>query len=105
MHCGDDIPCVTSGATLSHTLVEMSQKRLGLSAVVDNTNRLLGVFTDGDLRRALDDTAIDLRTAVIDTLMTHDAKRSEEHTSALQSLMRISYAVFCFKKKTILYFN
>jgi len=74
MHCGDEIPCVLSGATLSHTLVEMSHKRLGLSAVVDHTNRLLGVFTDGDLRRALDDSAIDLRTTTIDSLMTRDAK-------------------------------
>ncbi|PKM07565.1 MAG: D-arabinose 5-phosphate isomerase [Gammaproteobacteria bacterium HGW-Gammaproteobacteria-4] len=74
MHRGDEIPCVRSGASLSHTLVEMSHKRLGLSAVIDNDDRLIGVFTDGDLRRALDDSAVDLRTTAIDRLMTRDAK-------------------------------
>ena len=74
MHLGDDIPRVRSGATLSETLVEMSRKRLGLTAVVDAQERLLGVFTDGDLRRALDDAAIDLRHTRIDALMTREPK-------------------------------
>jgi len=74
MHQGSEVPRVRSGASLSQTLVEMSQKRLGLTAVVDDQNRLLGVFTDGDLRRALDDAAIDLRHTRIDALMTRDAK-------------------------------
>ena len=39
----------------------MSRKRLGMTAMVDADDRLLGVFTDGDLRRALDDAALDLR--------------------------------------------
>lgn len=74
MHLGDEVPRVLSGALLSETLVEMSRKRLGLTAVVDTQDRLLGVFTDGDLRRALDDTAVDLRSTHIDALMTRNPK-------------------------------
>ena len=61
MHAGDDVPRVRETATLSETLVEMSRKRLGMSAVVDADGRLLGLYTDGDLRRTLDDARIDLR--------------------------------------------
>ena len=41
----------------------MTRKRLGMTAVVDDDDHLLGVFTDGDLRRALDDDDVDLREA------------------------------------------
>lgn len=54
MHTGDDIPAVTPDVNLSAGLVEMTQKGLGMTAIVDNEDRLLGIFTDGDLRRALD---------------------------------------------------
>ena len=57
MHAGDDVPRVREDATLSEALVEMSRKRLGMTAVVDDDGRLLGLFTDGDLRRTLDDAA------------------------------------------------
>src|SRR5688500_12139797 len=50
MHGGDDVPRVRETATLSETLVEMSRKRLGMSAVVDGNGRLLGLYTGGDLR-------------------------------------------------------
>ena len=48
-------PRVRADATLSEALVEMSRKRLGMTAVVDADGRLLGLYTDGDLRRTLDD--------------------------------------------------
>ena len=65
MHAGDDVPRVRADATLSEALVEMSRKRLGMTAVVDADGRLLGLFTDGDLRRTLDDARIDLRSTPI----------------------------------------
>ena len=69
MHTGDEIPRVASDATISQAVVEMSHKRLGMTAVVDEQDRLLGVFTDGDLRRTLDDTRADLRaTPVVDAM-------------------------------------
>jgi len=47
---------------------------LGMTAVVDDANRLLGLYTDGDLRRTLDDAAIDLRSTRIDAVMTRTPK-------------------------------
>ena len=70
MHAGDDLPLVAPDVTVSDALVEMSRKRLGLTAVADADRRLLGVFTDGDLRRALDDAQVDLRTTPIAQVMT-----------------------------------
>jgi arabinose-5-phosphate isomerase len=74
MHAGDDVPRVLASATLSEALVEMSRKRLGMTAVVDGDGKLLGLYTDGDLRRTLDDAAIDLRATRIDAVMTKSPK-------------------------------
>jgi arabinose-5-phosphate isomerase len=74
MHAGDDVPRVGEDATLSEALMEMSRKRLGMTAVVDREQRLVGLFTDGDLRRTLDDVALDVRTARIADLMTRNPK-------------------------------
>jgi arabinose-5-phosphate isomerase len=74
MHAGDDVPRVREDATLSEALMEMSRKRLGMTAVVDNEQRLIGLFTDGDLRRTLDDAALDVRAAKIADLMTRNPK-------------------------------
>jgi arabinose-5-phosphate isomerase len=74
MHTGDQVPRVGVGSSLSEALIEMSRKGLGMTAVVDAEDRLLGVFTDGDLRRALDDHAIDLRNTSLASLMTTKAK-------------------------------
>ncbi len=70
MHAGDEIPTVSEDASLSDVLVEMSRKRLGMTAVVDDDGRLLGLYTDGDLRRTLADPAIDMRSARIVEVMT-----------------------------------
>jgi arabinose-5-phosphate isomerase len=70
MHAGDDIPRVGPDATLGDALLEMSRKRLGMTAVVDADNRLLGLYTDGDLRRSLADPSNDVRSTRIDKVMT-----------------------------------
>ena len=69
MHSGDELPSVHEDASLSEALVEMSRKRLGMTAVVDAQGHLIGLFTDGDLRRALD-SDIDVRSAGIKEVMT-----------------------------------
>ena len=74
MHTGDDVPRVSPDAGLTAALVEMTRKHLGMTAVVDADQRLLGVFTDGDLRRALDDEGVDLRGATVAELMTRGPK-------------------------------
>ena len=71
MHRGPALPAVISGATLDQALLEVSNKGLGMTSVVDDRGRLLGVFTDGDLRRALDDE-IDIHQTPIDQLMTRN---------------------------------
>jgi len=74
MHSGNDVPRVGPEATLGEALVEMSRKRLGMTAVVDAQDRLQGLFTDGDLRRTLDNQALDVRTAMIAEVMTRQPR-------------------------------
>ena len=73
MHSGEDLPKVPADASLSEALVEMSRKRLGMTAVVDADGVLIGLFTDGDLRRALD-SELDVRTARIADVMTRNPR-------------------------------
>jgi len=54
MRSGDDLPMVRPNTPLSEGLLEMSRKRLGMTAVVNSKQHVVGIFTDGDLRRALD---------------------------------------------------
>lgn len=74
MHAGDQVPSVHQDASLSEALVEMSRKRLGMTAIVDTEGRLIGLFTDGDLRRTLDNPAVDVRHARIGEVMTRQPK-------------------------------
>ncbi|MGN6313413.1 MAG: KpsF/GutQ family sugar-phosphate isomerase [Rhodanobacteraceae bacterium] len=74
MHTGSMIPQVPESASLTEALMEMSRKGLGMTAIVDAEHRLLGVFTDGDLRRALDDDGVDMRGAPVSQLMTRTPK-------------------------------
>lgn len=70
MHVGDDVPRVDEHATLADALFEISRKRLGMTAVVDAEGRLLGLYTDGDLRRTLADHSVDLHGMRIADVMT-----------------------------------
>ena len=73
MHSGDDVPRVAPDATLGAGLLEMSRKGLGMTTIVDAEGRLLGVFTDGDLRRALD-RRIDVHATRMGEVMTPGGK-------------------------------
>ena len=53
MHAGENLPCVTSSAKMPDVIYEISRKGLGLAAVVDADRKLLGIITDGDLRRMM----------------------------------------------------
>jgi arabinose-5-phosphate isomerase len=85
MHAGDDVPRVREDATLSQALVEMSRKRLGMTAVVDGDSRLLGLYTDGDLRRTLDDASVDVRNTAIADVMTRTPKTIGEDALAVEA--------------------
>jgi len=73
MHSGDALPKVPETALLTEALLEMSRKGLGMTAVVGDADRLIGLFTDGDLRRALDKT-LDIRAAKVAEVMTHNPR-------------------------------
>ncbi|MDE2270570.1 MAG: KpsF/GutQ family sugar-phosphate isomerase [Xanthomonadaceae bacterium] len=74
MHTGAAIPSVGSDATLTEALMEMSRKGLGMTAIVGADGTLQGVFTDGDLRRSLDDHAVDLRATPVSRAMSRHPK-------------------------------
>jgi len=69
IHTGERVPRVPTGTLICDALLEMTQKGLGATAVVDGDNTVLGIFTDGDLRRALDHD-VDLHKTPIDDVMT-----------------------------------
>jgi arabinose-5-phosphate isomerase len=71
MHTGDRLPIVDSGSLMAQALVTMTEKALGCLGVVDKNGRLLGVITDGDLRRNM---GAGLLTATVDQIMTRKAK-------------------------------
>ncbi len=73
MRSGERAPKVGLGTPLVDALFEMTRKGLGFTAVVDADDSLLGVFTDGDLRRALD-ARTDVHTTTIDNVMVRDCK-------------------------------
>jgi len=73
MRMGTDVPKVFAHTTLAEGLLEMTRKGLGMTAIVDAADHAIGVFTDGDLRRALD-RAADLRATRMDEVMTRHAK-------------------------------
>ena len=73
MHKGEALPCVQRGTSLRDALLEMTQKGLGMTVVLETDGRLAGIFTDGDLRRTLD-KGIDVRQASIDEVMTPHGK-------------------------------
>ena len=69
MHKGDALPKVSNHICITEALYEISVKGLGMTAVVDDSDKLVGVFTDGDLRRVID-ADIDLRITPIAKVMT-----------------------------------
>ena len=74
MHSGDDLPVVSEHTLLREALLEITDKRLGMTAVVDAEHILLGVFTDGDLRRALD-RGTDIMTTPVGEVMSRNPRR------------------------------
>ncbi|OOZ40872.1 D-arabinose 5-phosphate isomerase [Solemya pervernicosa gill symbiont] len=73
MHTGDAVPQVSESTLLSDALLEMTGKSLGMTGVTDSDNRVIGIFTDGDLRRTLDH-GIDVHQASISEAMTKECK-------------------------------
>jgi arabinose-5-phosphate isomerase len=85
MHRGDAIPRNAPTDLLGETLMEMSRKGLGMTVITDAGNRVLGVFTDGDLRRALD-RRVDLHTTPVAEVMTRQCKTVRAGLLAAEAL-------------------
>ncbi len=86
MHTGDTVPQVGIDTRLSDALMEMTRKGLGMTAVVDGHGKLAGVFTDGDLRRAIDHK-IDIHNAPIRDVMTVNPKSVTPGKLAAEALL------------------
>ncbi|MFZ4287691.1 KpsF/GutQ family sugar-phosphate isomerase [Variovorax sp. HJSM1_2] len=80
MRTGDDVPSVSPEAPFSELMREMSRKGLGASAVVDADRRILGIFTDGDLRRLIE-RGVDLRD-----VRARDVMHANPHTISSDAL-------------------
>ena len=85
MRTGADIPTVSAATALAEGLMEVTRKGLGMTAIVDENRQLLGVFTDGDLRRALD-AGTDLRATRMDQVMSRNAKTVRPTTLAAEAV-------------------
>lgn len=85
MHSGERLPSVPLGSPLRDALLEITRQGLGFTCVVDNGGRLVGVYTDGDLRRTLDEHA-DLRSLRVDDVMTRGGKRVQPGMLAAEAV-------------------
>lgn len=85
MHTGDELPVVTVDTDVKSTLLTISEKRLGVAIVMEGNNKLAGIITDGDIRRAVEkDDNILNKTA--SSLMTRNPKCVSEDTLAINAL-------------------
>ena len=85
MHSGDQMPVVRQEAALRDALMEMTAKGLGMTAIVDDDGRPVGIFTDGDLRRAIDRNT-DFHGTDIDEVMTRGCKTVTQDVLAAEAV-------------------
>jgi arabinose-5-phosphate isomerase len=85
MRRGNDVPSVADSSSLREAVFEMSRGRMGMTAVVDATGRIVGVFTDGDLRRALDKIT-DFAGARVAELMTPGPRTIRPEALAVEAV-------------------
>ena len=89
MHTRRDMPLVASGCQLTTALEEMSAKGLGMTGIVNPEGHLIGIYTDGDVRRSINQS-IDVKTTVIDQVMVSDPRSTTADALAAEvvQLMR-----------------
>lgn len=85
MHSDDAVPKVHHSANLKDALLEMTRKKLGMTTIVNDAGELMGIFTDGDVRRALDAHA-DLHQTNIQAVMTKNPKTISHSTLVVKAL-------------------
>ncbi len=89
MHRGDELPLVAPGTTMDRALITMTAKRFGALGVVDGGNKLLGVVTDGDLRRAM---GPDLLGRSVEDIMNRNPKTIAPEALAEEALREMNTA-------------
>ncbi len=82
MHLGDNIPSVAESALISHALLEMTEKKLGMTAIVNDKQEVVGIFTDGDLRRTLAKNLDLQKTSISEVMTSHCAVIFEDILAA-----------------------
>lgn len=85
MHTGHELPLIEQHQTITNALLEISKKGLGMTGVVDAEGLLLGIFTDGDLRRILD-ARVDIHTTPVSQVMTANSKTCRPDILAVEVL-------------------
>ncbi|MCS6236272.1 KpsF/GutQ family sugar-phosphate isomerase [Shewanella baltica] len=85
MHSGDGLPLVNHDICITEALYEISKKGLGMTAIIDDQRKLVGIFTDGDLRRVID-AEVNLRTTPIADVMTRNCVTITDGVLAAQAL-------------------
>ncbi len=88
MQKGDGVPVVNKSASMQQALLEMSQKGLGMTTVIDDQGKLLGLFTDGDLRRIFD-LKVDLHSTRIGEVIHSNCITAPAHMLAAEALKLI----------------
>jgi arabinose-5-phosphate isomerase len=88
MHSGSAIPLVRDDTLLKEALFEITSKKLGVTGVTDAEGNLVGVFTDGDLRRRIEG-GFDILNAPIGTIMSANPKRILRSNLAAKALQRM----------------
>ncbi len=86
MHKGDEIPIVPPHATITQAVVEISSKRLGIVAVTDDSWKILGIITDGDVRRGIERWGKDFFELNVAEVMTKGPKTISEDELAVKAL-------------------
>ena len=103
MHSGEDIPIVKQGTPINQSLIEVTEKRLGMTTVVNDQGELIGIFTDGDLRRTLDQE-LNLKATAIENVMTQQCTTISGELLAAEALKimqdkKINALIICDEQK------
>lgn len=85
MHSGKGIPSIPQDAMLTAAILEMSRKGLGMTAIVDGAQKILGIYTDGDLRRTLE-KQLDFASTAISTVMTRNPRSINANALAAEAV-------------------
>ncbi|MAC45634.1 MAG: D-arabinose 5-phosphate isomerase [Oceanospirillum sp.] len=85
MHSGARLPLVKSGSGLQEVLLEITQKGLGMTGVINEAGQLIGIYTDGDLRRTLDQ-GLDIHQAIVNDVMTVNPVTVHEEQLAAEAV-------------------